>query len=346
MTEIRGKRVLITGGAGFIGTHMAKRLAAENEVAVLDVAFGGSLGYTPLARTGRIRTIQADVRDAEAVERAVAGAQIVLHFASLIGVRHVISHARLTMDTVLLGTRNVLEAAARHRADIERVVYLSTSEVYGDTLAAGEASPASMGCGNDPRVSYASAKLAGEHMVWAYHRDFGLPTVIIRPFNVYGPYRTVSHAVGIFAVKALSGSPITVHGDGTQLRSWCYVDDFCDALVEALARPAAVGQHFNVGNPDASVTIHALAERIVELSASASCIRFLPHSFSDIGVRAPQIDHARQWLGFNPAHDLVSGLRRTIAWYREHLADFHEWQEPAPAARPRPAHEPAPLPRA
>jgi nucleoside-diphosphate-sugar epimerase len=331
MTTIRGKRVLITGGAGFIGTHMAERLARDNEVTLMDLAFGGALAYSPLGRDPRIRRIEADVLDADAVESAVAGCDIILHFASLIGVGHVISHARLTLDTVLFGTRNVLAAAARHRGRIERLVYLSTSEVYADVAAAGESSAASIRCGNDARLSYPSAKLAGEHMVWAYHRDFGLPTVIVRPFNVYGPYRTGRHAVGMFAVRALSGAPLVVDGDGSQLRSWCYVADFCDALVATLARPAAAGQHFNVGNPRTSITIYGLAERIRELCDSSSPIVTAPHSFSDIRLRAPDLEHSRRVLGFEPAHDLADGLARTIDWYRRHLADFESWQDPRPA---------------
>ncbi len=194
---IRDKQILITGGAGFIGTHIAERLVEENEVTVLDIDLENALAYSPLANDERVRKVLGDVRDPKLVSEEVASSQIVLHYASLIGVKSVIENAIDTIQTIILGTRNVLEAASKNKS-IERLVYISTSEVYGNIINAEEGAPASIGTDNDGRLCYASAKLMGEHQVWAYHRDFDLPTVVVRPFNIFGPRRLASHAVGLF----------------------------------------------------------------------------------------------------------------------------------------------------
>ena len=321
---IRDKRILITGGAGFIGTHVAERLVDGNQVTLLDIDLDNALPYSPLATGDAVRRIQGDVRDADVVGEEVAQADIVLHYASLIGVQNVIDHARATIDTIILGTRNVLEAA-RRRGRLDRLVYISTSEVYGNIMDAREGQPASIGTGNDARLSYASAKLMGEHLVWAYRRDFGLPTVIVRPFNIYGARRKAGHAIGYFAVKALAGREVVVHGDGSQLRAWCYIDDFCDAMMACIEREAAVGGDFNIGNPVTATTIYDLAERIIELAGSSSPLRRTEHTYSDIGVRAPNSIKARACLDYTPRYGLNAGLRPTIEWYRQHLDDFRHW---------------------
>jgi UDP-glucose 4-epimerase len=321
---MEGKRILITGGAGFIGTHVAQRLFADNEVTLLDVDLENALPYSCLAQDDKVRKVQGDVRDWELVEKEVADSDLVLHFASVIGVRKVIDHARETIDTIAIGTRNVLEAA-RKNCQLERLVYISTSEVYGNILNATEGEAASVGTNNDPRLSYAAAKLLGEHMVWAYHRDFGLPTVIIRPFNIYGPMRKASHAIAIFVVKALANQDITLYGDGSQLRSWCYIDDFCDGVIACLDRAKAEGEDFNLGNPKTAATIYDLAQRTIRLIGSQSKIRLLPADFSEIGVRALNSMKAEKILGYRPQFDMDQGLVPTIEWYRENLDDFQEW---------------------
>lgn len=321
---IHGKQVLITGGAGFIGTHVAERLADHNEVTLLDVNLENALSYSSLARDGRVRKVRGDVREAEPLAREVADCQILLHFASILGVRDVIENARATIDTIILGTRNVLEAASNNQM-IERIVYISTSEVYGNITDAREGVAAAVGTTNDARLCYASAKLMGEHQVWAYHRDFGLPTVIIRPFNIYGPRRTVSHAVGVFIVKALAGRDVTLHGDGSQLRSWCYIDDFCDGIIASIESDGAIGEDFNLGNPVTATSIYDLAERTIRLAGSSSKLTTTAHTFTDIGVRAPNSVKARERLGYSPRFGMDAGLQPTIQWYKDHLDDFAHW---------------------
>lgn len=321
---IVGKKVLITGGAGFIGTHVAERLVERNEVTLLDINLDNVLPYSPLAADGRVRKIRGDVRDSEAVANEVADCQILLHFASILGVREVIERARDTIDTIVLGTRNVLEAARKNPA-IERIVYISTSEVYGNIIDASEGMPSSVGTTNDARLCYASAKLMGEHQIWAYHRDFGLPTVIVRPFNIYGPRRKTSHAVGHFVVRALTNKDLTLHGDGSQLRSWCYIDDFGDGIMACIENSAAVGEDFNLGDPRTAATIYDLAQRVIRLANSSSRVITTPHTFTDIGVRAPNSAKVRAHLGCTAEYEIDDALERTITWYREHLDDFRHW---------------------
>jgi UDP-glucose 4-epimerase len=321
---IEGKRILITGGAGFIGSHVADRLAPNNEITLLDTNLGNALPYSPLATDRSVRKVEGDVRDADLIDQEVARAEVVLHLASLIGVREVIENARATMDTIVLGARNVLEAA-RHSQRVQRIVYISTSEVYGNVIDAREGAPASVGTNNDPRLCYASAKLLGEHLIWAYHRDFGLPTVIVRPFNIFGPRRKASHAAGNFIVKALADRDITVHGDGSQLRSWCYIEDFCDGLLACIENDAAIGQDYNLGNPITATTIFDLASRTIRLIGSSSKILATAHIYSDIGVRACNSIKAANDLGYQPRYDLDAGLVATIPWYRDHLDDFAHW---------------------
>ena len=321
---ITGKKVLITGGAGFIGTHVAQRLAQANQLTLLDIELNGPLHYSPLANDDRIIKVEGDVRDPEVVNREVAKCQVVLHFASILGVKQVIDNARDTIDTIILGTRNVLEAA-RHNSQLERLVYISTSEVYGSVMDATEGAPARVGTNNDARLCYASAKLMGEHQVWSYHRDFRLPTVIVRPFNIFGPLRSTGDAIGIFVVKALANRDVVLYGDGSQIRSWCYIEDFCDGMMGCLEAENAIGQDFNIGNPLTGVTIYDLAQRTIRLAGSKSKVTTTPQTFSDIGVRAPNSIRARDILGYSPKFDLEQGLKPTIAWYREHLDDFQHW---------------------
>jgi dTDP-glucose 4,6-dehydratase len=169
----------------------------------------------------------------------------------------------------------------------------------------------------DPRWCYAISKLAAEHLALSYYREKQLPVVIIRPFNIFGPGRVGQYAVLQFALKALKNESLEVYGDGTQIRAWCYIDDFCNALLEAIERKEAIGQAFNVGNPRNTVTNYELARRVIRLCDSRSSIVFTPLDFEDINLRAPDISKARDILGYVPEIELDDGLIRTIEWVKE-----------------------------
>ena len=168
-------------------------------------------------------------------------------------------------------------------------------------------------------------------MAHAYHDELGLPTVSVRPFNVYGPGQIGGGAIRAFIETALAGSDLVIHGDGSQIRAWCYVDDMVEALMLALEHPNAVGESFNVGNARSAVTIYDLAQRIKRLSGCPGELVFQPLHYTDVELRIPNVDKARELLGFESKVELDEGLERTIAWYRENAAQM---TDPIRLARP------------
>lgn len=311
-----GRRLLLTGGAGFIGSHLAERLVPDNEVVVLDTLRRNALGAAGLDRHPKVKLVQGDVLDADAVRAAMDGCDAVVHLASIAGVDTVLKNPVLTMRVSMLGTMNVLEAALAARG-VDRVVDFSTSEVFGRyAYNVTEWDATTLGAVGEARWTYAVAKLATEHLAMNYWKQHGLPTCSIRPFNIYGPRQVGEGAVHHFIVRALRGEPLQVHNDGSQIRAWCYVDDIVDGILLALSRQEAVGHAFNIGNPRSTLTIHALARDVVRLASSASRVEYVPWNHPDVELRIPNIDKARELLGFAPKVDLEEGLLRTILWYR------------------------------
>jgi nucleoside-diphosphate-sugar epimerase len=214
----------------------------------------------------------------------------------------------------------VLEAA-RANPHIERVIDFSTSEVFGSyAYNVREGDLTSLGAVGEARWTYAVSKLATEHLAHNYHKQFGLPALSVRPFNIYGPGQVGEGAIHRFIVQALHGRTVTVHNDGGQIRAWCYIDDMVAGILLCLERPEAVGQAFNIGNPRSVVTIDDLARRIVRLAESKSEVAYVPWNHADVELRIPNIDKARRLLGYEPAVGLDDGLARTIAWYRGRMA--------------------------
>jgi nucleoside-diphosphate-sugar epimerase len=319
-TMLEGKRILITGGAGFIGTALSERLVEQNEVVLYDCHFEGMpLNYSSIVNHPSLRLVRGDVRDYDALAPEVEKAQVIVHLAAIVGVQNVLRRGRETIDVIVLGTSNVLRAAGRSPA-LERLVYLSTSEVFGPTsFRADENSHPTVGPVTEARWTYSIAKLVGEHLVHSYNVEVGLPAVIIRPFNVFGPKRLGDHAMLRFIVNALRNRDLEVHGDGSQIRSWCYIEDFCDGLLAALTRKEAIGEDFNLGCAENTLTIYDLARRITRLCKSSSRIRFTEVSFTDVDVRVPRLDKAKRLLGYTPGYDFEEAIRCTIQWYRDHL---------------------------
>jgi nucleoside-diphosphate-sugar epimerase len=222
-----------------------------------------------------------------------------------------------TMRVNMIGTYNVLEAAVATQDTLERLVDFSTSEVFGThAYNVREGHVSTIGSVGEARWTYAVSKLAGEHMAHAYNDELGVPTVTVRPFNVYGPGQIGGGAIRAFIEAALAGEDLVVRGDGSQIRAWCYVDDMVDAVLLSLERPEAVGQSFNVGNPRSAVTIFDLAQRVKRLTGCPGEIRFAPLDYVDVELRIPNVEKARELLGFEARVELDEGLERTIAWYR------------------------------
>lgn len=313
---IEGKRILLTGGAGFIGTALARRLLPSNEVVVYDNGHRDSLGSSGLSDHPRLVVVRGDVLDAEGVRRAMAGCSLVVHLAAIAGVDTVLKMPLTTMRVSLIGTYNALEAALAH-GKIERFVDFSTSEVFGTyAYNVSEGDVTSLGAVGQARWTYAVSKLATEHLAHTYRVQHGLPALSIRPFNIYGPGQVGEGAIHRFIVKALAGEDLEIHNEGSQIRAWCYVDDIVEGVLLCLERPEAVGNAFNIGNPRSVCTVYDLARDVVRLSGSPSRLQFVQWPFTDVELRVPNIEKARRILGFDPKVDLEDGLARTIAWYR------------------------------
>jgi nucleoside-diphosphate-sugar epimerase len=316
---ISNTRILITGGAGFIGTSLALRLVESNDVVIFDNLHRNAMKDTALLEHPRLTFIQGDVLDEAALFAATEDCDSVIHMASIAGVDTVMKNPVLTMKVGLLGTYNALEAA--HKSGrCQRFIDFSTSEVFGRyAFRVTEGDATQLGAVGEARWTYAVSKLATEHLALNYHKQYGLPALSIRPFNIYGPRQVGSGAVHHFIVKALRGEDLTIHNDGAQIRSWCYIDDIVEGVLLALERDEAVGHVFNIGNPRSTVTIYHLAREIVRLANSASALKHIEWNFPDVELRVPAIDKARDLLGYSPQVDLQDGLTRTIAWYRRQL---------------------------
>jgi len=241
----------------------------------------------------------------------------VVHMASIAGVDTVMKNPVTTMDVSLRGTMNVLEAA-RNAGGVRRLIDFSTSEVFGSyAFRVREADVTSLGAVGEARWTYAVSKLATEHLAHNYWKQYELPTCSIRPFNIYGPGQIGEGAVHAFVVRALANETITIHNEGDQIRSWCYIDDIVEGILLCLTKVESIGESFNIGNPRSTVTIYQLARLIVRLAQSKSELQFVNWDFPDVELRIPDVKKAERLLGFRPETDLEDGLARTIEWYRQ-----------------------------
>jgi UDP-glucose 4-epimerase len=313
---VRGKTILITGGAGFIASTLIARLADENQIVTYDNYTRNTLDGTAYADHPNVTRVTGDVLDPVALAAAMEGVDTVVHAAAIAGIESTVRSPVTTMRVNMLGTAHVLEAA--HRAGgIERVLEFSTSEVFGSmAFNADETDATVTGAVGEARWTYAVSKLAGEHLSHAYHAEHGLPTTTVRPFNVYGPGQTGEGALSIFIRKALLGEDLLIFGDGSQIRAWCYVDDMVEGVLRALEHPDAVGESFNIGNARAVTTVHGLAETVCRVLGSSSRIVYRDALSADIQLRVPRVDKARDLIGFEAKVDLDEGVRRLSEMFR------------------------------
>jgi UDP-glucose 4-epimerase len=316
-------RILVTGGAGFIGSHLVDRLCdAGHEVAVLDNLSTGRAANIH-HRLHQIRFVNGSILDAGLVAAEVERAQLVYHLAAAVGVRHIVDAPLESLHTNLLGTENVLAACFRYW---RKVLLASTSEVYGKTskVPMQETDDRVLGTTSVHRWSYATAKAIDEHLAFAYAAH-GLPMTIVRYFNSYGPRldeKGYGSVLANFLRLALAGRPITVHGDGSQSRCFTYVDDTVEGTILAATTAEAEGQVVNLGHTR-ETTILELAERVRDRVGSRSPIVFTPYEdyygpgFEDTRRRVPDITRARGLLGWEPEVTLEDGLDRTITWWEK-----------------------------
>lgn len=313
---LSNKRIFITGGAGFIGSTLARKYADQNEVILFDNLSRDSATQSGLLNHSNVSLVEGDVLDRTAVAKAMTGANVVVHAAAIAGINTVIRDPVRTMEVNMMGAANSLFAAAQ-QPNVERFLNFSTSEVFGSiAFRAREDADTVSGTAGEARWTYAVSKLTSEHLAFAYHKQYGVPVVNVRPFNIYGPGQVGEGAIHVFIRRALANEPINIYGDGTQIRAWCYVDDMVEALLKTIEHPAAVGQAFNLGNSRAVTTIYGLAQTVCRILGSKSPIVFKPPLSADIELRIPDTSKARDVLGFEAKVDLEEGIQRTAEWLR------------------------------
>jgi dTDP-glucose 4,6-dehydratase len=336
---LRNKTILITGGAGFIGSSLAEKVVEHNRVILFDQSFEcAPIQHTSLLRHRNITSVQGSILEAD-LRSLVKDVDVVVHAAAILGVNRVCNSSRETLETNYVGTSRLLKALDATRK-IQRFVYFSTSEVFGvNSYRVDEASRPSIGPIAESRWCYAMSKLAGEHLVASYFRETRLPITVVRPFNIFGPRRTGDYALRRFILNALQGRPLEIHGDGTQIRSWCYIEDFCSALLQMIVRLEAVGEDFNIGHPGNVLTIYELAQKVIQLTRSTSVVTFCESPFPDISIRVPSLEKARRLLGYEPKYDLNTGLKLTIEWHQENFNLFQQGGAIVPAVPASPLLE-------
>jgi nucleoside-diphosphate-sugar epimerase len=313
---------LVTGGAGFIGSHLASALVARGDrVRVLDDLSGGSpenLAHLEIGAPGSgaaVEVVRGSVGDPAAVDLACRGVEGVFHHAALVSVPRSVEDPELSFETNVIGTFQVLEGA--RRAGVKRLVFASSSAVYGED----ERVPKDESMSPSPASPYAGDKLAGEALLAAWSRAYGLATVALRYFNVYGPRQAddspYSGVIAIFARRLLAREPVTIHGDGNQTRDFVFVEDVVHANLLAMERArAGTAAVYNVGTGE-SVSVRELARELAYLAGATAEPRFAPARAGDVRHSRASIERIHSELGFEPRVPRSDGLARTLAWYRE-----------------------------
>ncbi|NLF66581.1 MAG: NAD-dependent epimerase/dehydratase family protein [Chloroflexi bacterium] len=316
---------LITGGAGFIGSHLSDALlAAGQRVLVIDdLSTGRYANVAHHAGNPRFHFARASIRDAIVLDRLASQADVIVHLAAAVGVQLIVQQPVHTIETNVMGTEAVLKAALRYRS---RVLIASTSEVYGkgSRIPFSEDDDVLLGPSSKSRWSYAASKMVDEFLALAYRDEYGLEVVPVRLFNTVGPRQTGRYGMVIprFVGQALAGEPITVYGDGQQSRCFCAVSDVVAALIGLSTEPAAPGRVYNVGSEE-ETTIMALAELVRELTGSRSPIVTIPYAeayapgFEDMQRRVPDTSRVRALLGWQPRLSLQETLQSVIAYEQQ-----------------------------
>ena len=303
-------RVLITGGAGFIGSHLADRYVnAGHTVTLLDNFSTGS--KTNIAHLNdTVIAIDGDIRDIDLVDNLIGGSDLVLHMAAALGVNTILESPLESMSTNITGSEVILNAAAQHN---KRIIIASTSEIYGKNTKQPlhETDDRVVGAPQKIRWTYSDAKAIEEAMAFALHQEKKLPVTTVRLFNTVGPRQTGRYGMVIprFVQAALKNEPLTIYGDGKQSRVFCHVDDAVQAIVTMAATDLTIGDVYNVGGTG-EVTIKQLAEQVLKITGSKSDITYTPYSdaypagFEDIQRRVPDISKVKNAIGWVPTKDL------------------------------------------
>nr|WP_106779648.1 NAD-dependent epimerase/dehydratase family protein [Lysinibacillus timonensis] len=320
------KKILITGGAGFIGSHLTDYLLEKGyEITVVDNLSNGSADYLQSAfKNPQFSYRQADVLDKEIMNQLIKEHDIIYHLAAVLGVKNTVDDPLKVIEGNIDGTRVVLELAYKYG---KKVIFASTSEIYGKNseLPYSETSSRLLGDPSIHRWCYATAKALDEHLCFAYAKK-GLPVTVVRFFNAYGPrqdHSAYGGVIPIFIKKALLQEALPIHGKGNQLRCFGFIKDVVKGLEAAMA-PEANNEAFNLGSSQ-QITILELAKKIIDLTGSSVGYEFVPYEkaygkgFEDIPARIPSLDKAKKILGYQPITNLEEGLLQTIEWYKTNL---------------------------
>lgn len=314
-------RYLVTGGAGFIGSHLVEALLAQgHQVVVLDnLSTGRMANLGAVKNDPGLRFVHGSVLDDLAVDQAIQGCDIVVHLAAAVGVKLIVEQPLYSLTTNIKGAITVLEAAHRYRC---QVMVASSSEIYGKNGAGplSEQSDRVLGSPAVSRWAYSTSKAVDEILAYAYHRERSLPTIVVRLFNTVGPRQSPAYGMVIprFVRQALAGEPLTVYGDGTQTRCFCHVDDVVDALIRLLNEPKATGDVFNVGSSE-EISIEELARRVIARTGGRSTVVHLPYEvayevgFEDMDRRVPDVSKVEALTGWRATHNLNEILEDVIA---------------------------------
>jgi len=319
--------VLITGGAGFIGSHLGEAMlnAGHNVVAVDDLSTGSADNIKASMENDRYEFVRDSVQNVQTMNSLVGKCDVIFHLAAAVGVQLIVDQPVHTIETNIHGSEVVLELANKFR---RKILIASTSEVYGKNTKTpfNEDDDVTLGSTKFTRWSYACSKMIDEFLALAYHSKDNLDTIVCRFFNTIGPRQTGSYGMVVprFICKALRGEPIEIYGSGEQSRCFCNVSDVVVALQKLIECDNAVGEVINIGNQE-SISINDLAKRILQITGSDSIIRHLSYEeaygrpFDDLMVRIPDLSKAARLIGYAPKRTLDETLREIIEFEREHL---------------------------
>ncbi|MBI2599916.1 NAD(P)-dependent oxidoreductase [Candidatus Daviesbacteria bacterium] len=316
-STIANKKILITGGGGFIGSFLTEEFYQDNEVTLFDNGRRNAFRFLDPTIQKKVNLVTGDIRDEQILGKIIKDQDIIIHLAAIAGASFYETDPLLTLDVNLFGTVNLLKALVDTKT--ERIIIFSTSEVYGPLANdVKEEDSTCIGPVSEGRWSYAVSKVASDHLVRAYFKKYGLPVSIIRPFNIYGPRQVGEGAVSNMLTSAIKEGKIYVSGDGSQKRAWCYISDMIRAVTLILEEKTD-GECFNIGNPNAYVTILELAEKIQSL-CKGSRIFFCEKRNVEVLDRKPNIDKAMNIIGFHPVVGFDEGLQLTVEWWKKNIS--------------------------
>lgn len=317
------KNIFITGGAGFIGSHLTERLVKEGyTVSIFDNLHRNAIKYSNILENPKVTFTQGDILDADELKKAMQGADVVMHLAAIAGVSNYYNFPAKTLKVNLIGTYNVIESMVE--LGITRMFDMSTSETFGvEAVEVDENSYHSIGPAQDKRWCYAGSKIGGEQLIFRYAEEYNWDATIIRPFNIYGPRQIGEGAISNFCKNILDQKNLKIEGSGMAVRSWCYVTDFVDALLAILKNQHKGPEAFNVGNPWAIASTLSLGEEVIRAAKSIdnlhlnSKIDFVKMDFTEIKVRYPKVDKLADMYGWQPKVNLFDGVHNTLKWFVE-----------------------------